>query len=349
MPEGTVTFAGEPLLEVIAPLPEAQLVETYLLNQVTFQTAIASKAARCVQAAHGRPVIDFGARRTHGTDAAMKAARACYLAGFAATSNVLAGQRYGIPVTGTMAHSYIQAHDSERAAFDAFTRQYPNTTLLVDTYDTEEGIRTAIDSVRASSAAIRALRLDSGDLDALSRRARAMLDDAGMPDVGVIVSGGLDEHSIAQLEAAGAPINSYAVGTRVGTSTDAPTLDSAYKLVEYAGTGRAKFATDKVTLPGRKQVFRTSSGDELQRDYVAAADERTEGTPLLVEGMRDGRRLPLDFGLEAARARAQESLASLPPTLRSLDPSAEPFHVEVSRILLDAQDLLRAKPADALE
>jgi nicotinate phosphoribosyltransferase len=344
MPEGTVAFAGEPLLEVVAPLPEAQLVETYLLNQVTFQTAIASKAARCVLAADGRPVIDFGARRTHGTDAALKAARATYLSGFAATSNVLAGQRYGIPVTGTMAHSYIQAHDSEREAFDAFTRQYPGTVLLVDTYDTENGMRAAIETIRSlgGDARVRAVRLDSGDLDVLSRRARAMLDDAGLHEVGVVVSGGLDEHAIARLVAAGAPITSYAVGTRVGTSADAPTLDSAYKLVEYAGRGRAKFATDKVTLPGRKQVFREYEGNEAARDYVVAADQRVDGSPLLVEVMRDGRRLPLDFRLDAARDRARASLSALPESLRSVGPAPQDYRVDVSPTLLAAQEQLRA-------
>jgi nicotinate phosphoribosyltransferase len=346
MPEGTVTFAVEPLLEVIAPLPEAQLIETYLLNQVTFQTAVASKAARCVMAAEGRPVIDFGARRTHGTDAAIKAARATYLAGFAATSNVLAGQRYGIPVTGTMAHSYVQSHDSEREAFEMFTRQYSGTTLLVDTYDTEEGIRTAIEAVRAAgdSTRIRALRLDSGELDALAHRARALLDNAGMHDVGVVVSGGLDEHAIAHLVAAGAPITSYAVGTRVGTSSDAPTLDSVYKLVEYAGHGRAKFSADKATLPGRKQVFREYAGNEAAHDYVAAVDERVDGTPLLVEVMRDGRRLSLDLSLDAAREGARASLGALPKALRGLDAASQPYNVEVSPRLLEMQERLRPDP-----
>jgi nicotinate phosphoribosyltransferase len=347
MPEGTVAFAGEPLLEVIAPLPEAQLVETFLLNQLTFQTAVASKAARCALAADGRPVIDFGARRTHGADAAMKAARATYLAGFTATSNVLAGQRYGIPVTGTMAHAYIQAHDTEREAFEAFTRRYPDTVLLVDTYDTESGVRTAIDVIHRQPPGerVRALRLDSGDLDALSRTARTMLDDAGLLDVGIVVSGGLDEHAITRLVGSHAPITSYAVGTRVGTSADAPALDSAYKLVEYAGRGRAKFATEKVTLPGRKQVFREYASNEVQRDYLGASDERADGEPLLVEVMRDGRRLPLDFTLDAARQRASASLATLPEALRRIEPSRHPYPVEISERLLDAQRQLRAGAA----
>lgn len=350
MPEGTPVFAGEPLIEVIAPLPEAQLVETYLLNQVTFQTAIASKAARSVLAAAGRPVVDFGQRRAHGTDAAVKATRAAYVAGCTATSSLLAGQRYSIPVTGTMSHAYVQAHTSEAEAFLAFAHRYPNTTLLVDTYDTVAGVRAAIDTVRAlgGRGVIRAIRLDSGDLDTLSREARALLDAAGLDEVGIVVSGGLEERTIARLVAAGAPITAFAVGTHVVVPDDAPTLDSVYKLVEYAGSGRAKFSAAKATLPGRKQVWRESADNEAVRDHIVARDEPAPGRPLLIEVMRDGQRLSPgqgvpspDLSLDAARERARASLEALPERLRRLTTADPPYEVLTSPALLDARERLR--------
>jgi nicotinate phosphoribosyltransferase len=306
MPEGTPAFAGEPLLEVVAPLPEAQLAETYLLNQVSFQTMIASKAARSVIAAEGRPVFDFGQRRTQGSDAGVKAARAAYIAGLASTSSVLAGQRYGIPVTGTMAHSYIQAHDSEREAFRAFTRMYPATVLLVDTYDTQAGVREVIRLAHELGAdfEVRAIRLDSGDLEALSRQARQLLDAAGLQRVGIVVSGGLEERSIARLVGAGAPIATFAVGTQMGISADAPALDTVYKLVEYDGRGRIKLSSRKATLPGRKQVY---------RQFEAGSAVR-----------------------EGARERARAGIAQLPARLRSLDAVEAPYPVEVSAGLLQA-------------
>lgn len=338
LPEGTMAFAGEPLLEVIAPLPQAQLVETFLLNQVTFQTLVASKAARSVIAAQGRPVVDFGARRTHGLDAGELAARACYLAGFAATSNVAAGARFGLPVTGTMAHAYIQAHDSEAEAFRAFVARYPETTLLVDTYDTEQGVREVVRLAEELGDAfrVRAVRLDSGDLDALSRSTRTILDAAGLQRVGIVASGGLDEASIEALVAAGAPISAFAVGTRVGTSSDAPTLDSTYKLVEYARRGRLKLSPDKRTLPGRKQLFRRTHDGVLAGDTLAREGERIEGEPLLVEVMRGGARVPgIDFSLETARERAARGLAALPVELRALAPAGTPYHLDISQALRD--------------
>ena len=255
MAEGTVAFANEPLLEVIAPLPEAQLVETYLLNQLSYQTLVAAKASRIVTAAAGAAVVDFGLRRAHGTDAGMKAARAAYIAGVDATSNVLAGARYGIPVSGTMAHSYVLAHDSELEAFRAFTETYPDTVLLVDTYDTLGGVAQVVRLARELGEAfqVRAIRLDSGDLGALAGAARTILDDAGLGGVEIFASGDLDEHRIASLVAAGAPIDGYGVGTRMGTSADAPYLNCAYKLVAYAGRPRMKLSEQKATLPCRKQ------------------------------------------------------------------------------------------------
>ncbi|MFP2962799.1 nicotinate phosphoribosyltransferase [Myxococcus sp. 1LA] len=235
--EGTPVFPEEPLLEVRAPLPEAQLVETYLLNQVHFQTTVASKAVRVVTAAAGRHVMEFGLRRHHGTDAGLKAARATYLAGVDSTSNVLAGKRYGIPLAGTMAHSYVQAHDDELEAFRAFTRVHPNATLLVDTYDTLRGVQHVIRLARelGEDFQVTSIRLDSGDLLALSKAAREMLDEAGLEQVRVYASGGLDEDAVARLVARGAPIDSFGVGTAMGVSSDAPALDMAYKLVAYAG------------------------------------------------------------------------------------------------------------------
>lgn len=332
VPEGTPVFAGEPLLEIEAPIGEAQLVETYLLNQVTFQTLIASKGARSVLAARGKPVIDFGTRRAHGTDAALKAARALHIVGFNATSNVEAGRRYGLAMTGTMAHSYVQAHASEREAFAAFAAQYRGTVLLVDTYDTEQGVRRAVALATGPDADVElsAVRLDSGDLDALSRRARAILDEAGLPDVGIVASGGLDEHVIAALEHAGAPISAYAVGTRVSTSADAPTLDSVYKLTAYAGVGRVKLSPNKLTMPGRKQVFRRFVDGVPNLDVIAREGDAIDGEPLLRPVMRDGRRLPDETrSLAAIREYAGDQLRRLPPALQSIE-RVGPYAVTVS-------------------
>ena len=342
--DGTPLFAAEPILQVSAPLPEAQVVETFLLNQVTFQTLVASKGARSVLAAAGRPVVDFAARRTHGTEAGVKAARALYLAGFASTSNVLAGKRYGLPVSGTMAHSYVQAHDSEFAAFRAFASHFPDTALLVDTYDTEHGVEEVIRLARELGEAFRvqAVRLDSGDLAAHAVRARERLDAAGLGRVRILASGGLDEYAVAELRAAGAPIDLFAVGTKVGVSADAPSLESAYKLVAYAGRSRMKLSEGKVTLPGRKQVYRQYEGGRAVRDVIAQHDERLPGEPLIREVMRDGRRLPLaGLDLPASRERARTAIARLPPRLLQLAPAAPAYPVEVSARLTAEQERLR--------
>ena len=254
MREGTPVFANEPILEVDAPLPEAQLIETYVINQVQLQTMLASKAHRVMTAARGRSVIDFGARRMHGTDAALNAARAFWIAGVNATSNVLAGKRFGIPVAGTLAHSYIQAHGDEAAAFRAFANLYPNTVLLVDTYDTLTGVQKIIDLANqlGEDFKIRAVRLDSGDLLDLSLRVRAALDQAGLSHIQIIASGSLDEYEIDRLLTSGAPIDGFGVGTAMGVSADAPYLDIVYKLTSYAGDGRVKLSANKPVLPGRQ-------------------------------------------------------------------------------------------------
>lgn len=338
--EGTPVFANEPILEVIAPLPQAQLIETFVMNQIQLQTVLASKAQRVVSAAGGRPVVDFGPRRMHGIDAAMKAARAFYIGGVAATSNVLAGKRYGVPVTGTMAHSYIQAHEDEAAAFRAFARLYPQTVLLVDTYDTIAGIHKVIDLARAlgENFHVKAVRLDSGDLLALSREARRALDAAGLGRVEIFASGGLDEDAIAQLVSAGAPINGFGVGTAMGVSSDAPALDIAYKLCEYAGRGRLKLSSGKPVLPGRKQIFRVEEDGQDVRDTIARAGEDLPGRPLLVTVMREGQRLPAGrVDLKTLRRRAQAQIARLPAPIRQITDADPPYPVEVSAALSSFQ------------
>jgi nicotinate phosphoribosyltransferase len=338
VPEGTPIFANEPILEVVAPITQGQLVETFVMNQVHLQTVLASKAARVVAAARGRPVIDFGARRMHGIDAAQKAARAFFIAGVSATSNVLAGKEYGVPVAGTMAHSYIQAHDDEASAFSAFARVWPETVILVDTYDSLDGVRKAIELARSSGAGFRvkAVRLDSGDLAELARQARGLLDRAGLQDVQIFVSGGLDEDAITAALASGAPIDAFGVGTKMGLSSDHPDLDIAYKLCEYGGKGRLKLSTGKPILPGRKQVFRFEADGVAVRDVIGRAEESLPGRPLLRPVMRSGRRLPEGCGtLEEARDRARDEIARLPAQLRSIEPCDPPYLVEVSQHLRD--------------
>ena len=338
VPEGTVLFAGEPILRVTARLPEAQLVETRLLNIIHFQTLVASKAARAVLAAGGRPLVDFGLRRAHGGEAGVFAARAAYIAGFSGTSNVRAGADFGIPTFGTMAHSFIQAHDDEAAAFASFASVHgARVALLIDTYDTEAGARkvvTLAQSLAKRGLALRAVRIDSGDLGEHARRVRRILDEGGLRDVQIVARSGLDEHAIAALVAGGAPIDRFAPGTKIVTSADAPYLDCAYKLVEYAGRPRLKRAEGKQTWPGRKQVWRTrSAGGLLQCDYLAPAAEVVKGaTPLLEAVMRAGRRLSPSRPLEQIRSAALAEVSTLPEGLRSLAPGPR-FSVRVSERL----------------
>ncbi len=344
VPEGTPLFAGEPILEIAASLPEAQVLETLVMNTIHLQTLVASKAARVVHAAAGRTVVDFGLRRMHGADAGLRGAWAMYVAGVGATSNVLAGIEYGIPVAGTMAHSYVQAHGSELAAFRAFARAHPGTTLLVDTYDTLEGVENVVSLARELGPRfdVRAIRLDSGDLAALSKAARARLDAAGLSSVGIFASGGLDEWEIERLVAGGAPIDGFGVGTAMGVSADAPSLDLAYKLVSYAGEGRLKLSTGKELLPCQKQLFRQEEGGVAVRDALALAGEELPGRPLLLEVMRGGRRTAPPEPLELARARAREELARLPPALRRLS-RAEPGHpvLPSARLLAERDAVVR--------
>ncbi len=334
--EGTPVFANEPILEVVAPLLEAQWVETLVMNQIHLQTVLATKAARLVSAASGRPVLDFGARRIHGLDAAVKGARAFHIAGVAGTSNVLAGRAYGVPVRGTMAHSYIQAHDAESEAFEAFARLYPDTVLLVDTYDTLEGVRRVVDLAErlGERFRVRAVRLDSGDLDTLSREARRILDEAGLEQVEIFASGGLDEDAIERLLSEGAPIDGFGVGTSMGVSSDVPDLDIAYKLAEYAGKGRLKLSSGKPILPGRKQVFREERDGVFCSDMIGRWEEELPGEPLLVKVMEHGERLDThERDLERLREYAASSLARLPDTIRALAAAEPAYPVGVSDAL----------------
>lgn len=343
VPEGRVVFADEPIVEVQAPIIEAQLAETVILNAIHFPTLVATKAARCVAAAPGAVLIDFGLRRTPSIDAGLAVARAAYLAGFASTSNVLAGYRYGIPVAGTVAHSFIETFPSETEAFRAFGETFPGpVTLLIDTYDTERGAHHAVQvaqELRARGKRVQAVRIDSGDLAELSKRVRAILDAAGLHDVRIIASGGLDEYELAALARAGAPINAYGVGTKLGTSADAPALDMAYKLVQYGDIPCLKLSEGKETLVGPKQVWRHRGPDgRYDRDRITARDEPAPGgdwEPLLVPVMAHGQTV-LRTSLDESRARHRAEMAALPPELKDLAaPAAYP--VEHSALLRERQ------------
>jgi nicotinate phosphoribosyltransferase len=341
--EGTVVFPNEPLLEVTAPLLEAQIVETMVLNEIHLQTLIASKAARCVDAARGRLLVDFSLRRTHGGEAGLKVARASFLAGFDATSNVLAGRLYGIPIAGTMAHSYVEAFADELEAFRAFARAYPDAAiLLVDTYDTVEGVRRAVQVGRELAARghrLRGVRLDSGDLVELSLAARSLLDAAGFQDAMVFCSGGLDEREIARLLEAGAPIGGFGVGSRLGVAADSPYLDMAYKLVEVEGRPTLKLSAGKATLPGRKQVWRVRGEEGFRYDLLGLVGEAeaAPGEPLLETVMSGGRRLRFE-SLEEARRRARSQRELLPAALRRVE--AARYEVRLQPALLRLRDRL---------
>ena len=344
MDEGTAFFANEPVIEVTAPVIEGQIVETFLINQVNMASLFATKAARVVKAAGGAGVVDFAARRTHGTDAGNKFARASYIGGFVGTSNVGAGARYGIPTIGTMAHSFITSFDNELAAFRAYADTFPDsTTLLVDTYDTVEGVAAAITvahELESRGSRLVGIRLDSGDLDSLSRTARQMLDDASFGDVQIVASGGLDEFSIEALVANGAPIGAYGVGTLAGVSADAPWSDAAYKQVTYDGDPVAKFSPGKATFPGPKQVWRCfDEGDgRVAHDHLTSADAESpepNAMTLLHEVMRDGAVIGDLPSLEQVRDRARLELGRLPESvLKLVGPT--PVQVRVSDELADS-------------
>ncbi|MGM0481010.1 MAG: nicotinate phosphoribosyltransferase [Pseudomonadota bacterium] len=332
LPEGTVFFENEPLVEVKAPLPQAQLIETLLMNQLHLQTLLASKAARIALAAGTKAVLDFGARRVHGIDAGIKGSRAMVIGGIAATSNMLAGQQYGLPVAGTMAHSYIQAHDSEFDAFKRFTERFPETILLVDTFDTLDGVKKVIKLSQqlGDDFKVRGIRLDSGDLGDLAKKSRKLLDDSGLEHLDIVASGGLDEYKISKLENDNAPIDSFGVGTGMGVSDDAPALDIAYKLVKYDAKGRLKLSSGKPVLPGEKQVFRQSDDTGFSQDSIGRYDEQLPGEPLLQVVMTQGKRLPShEQNLDTICQYAQQQIKRLPMSIKSLQKS-EPYQVTIS-------------------
>jgi nicotinate phosphoribosyltransferase len=331
-----VFFADEPILRVTAPLAEAQLVESRLVNLLHFQTLIASKAARCVLAAPGKTLVDFGMRRAHGSEAGILAARASYLAGFTGTATVIAKPLFGVPIFGTMAHSFVQAHASEAAAFEHFAQSHTGPlVLLIDTYDTENGARRVVELARRMPGKrIHSVRLDSGDLDLLSRRVRRILDDAGLNEIGIFASGSLDEEQLERLVAGGAPIDGFGIGTSLDVSADSPSLDCVYKLQEYAGTARRKRSTRKATWPGRKQVYRhRDAAGRLARDVLTVQGDAQSGEPLLKPVMRAGVRVGAAPSLEDVRTYARAELGTLPEALRSLDAHTE-YRVDVAPALV---------------
>ncbi|HEY2758558.1 MAG TPA: nicotinate phosphoribosyltransferase [Pseudolabrys sp.] len=340
IPEGTVCFPNEPLIRITAPLPQAQLVESRLINILHFQTLIASKAARMVLAAPGKILSDFGLRTAHGAEAGLYSARASYIAGFAGAANVLAGECYGIPVVGTMAHSYIQVHDDEMKAFEDFARARPEgVILLVDTYDTEAGARKVVElapRLKADGIAIRGVRIDSGDLTAMARKVRAILDAGGLRDVIILVSGGINEDVLQGMMAEKAPIDGFGIGVNLAASIDVPALDCAYKLQDYAGRPRRKLSEGKQTWPGRKQVWRVYDSDGRMRgDILSVEGDAQPGEPLIVPVMRGGKRIAPPPSLADIRTRAARELARLPERLARLEPGvAYPVHVADALVAL---------------
>ncbi len=323
MPEGTAFFPPEPILRVVAPLPQAQLVESRLVNLLHFQTMIASKAARATLAASGKGLIDFGFRRAHGAEAGVLAARAAYLGGFAGSATVAAGLAFGIPLYGTMAHSFIQAHDDEIEAFDHFAHAQPdNVILLIDTYDTEAAAKKVVNlasRLQQEGIPIKGVRIDSGDLAEHARKVRHILDDRGLTQVRILASGNLDEFAIEALVADGAPIDDFAVGTRLVTSVDAPYLDCVYKLQEYAGRARRKRSEGKATWPGRKQIYRRYGADgQMMADVLTVEGDPQAGEALLRLCVVAGGRIEPSPSLESVRQKAAAQLACLPEPLRQL-------------------------------
>lgn len=339
MPEGSLFFPHEPILRITAPLPQAQLVETRVMNLLNFQTMVASKACRSVLVAGDKPLIDFGLRRAHGTEAGLLAARAAYLAGLAGTSNVSAGARFGIPIYGTMAHSFVQAHLDEAEAFTHIAEAQPrNVVLLIDTYDTEaaaEKVVSLAGRLNARGISIHGVRLDSGDLADHARKVRHILDRGGLTATQILASGNLDEERIQALMTAQAPIDSFAIGTAMTTSADAPYLDCAYKLQEYAGRPCRKRSEGKATWPGRKQVYRRIGTDgRLNGDIITVEGDCREGRPLVDRMMQGGQRVASPPSLEDVRRYARLSLTQLPAPLRRID-RADPYDVRIAPALTE--------------
>jgi len=346
--EGTVCFPNEPLIRITAPLPMAQIVETRLINILHFQTMIASKAARMVLAAPGKILSDFGLRTAHGAEAGLFSARASYIAGFASAANVLAGERYGIPVVGTMAHSFVQVHDNEMTAFENFARARPDgVVLLIDTYDTEAGARKVVQlapKLKADGIAVRGVRIDSGDLASMSKKVRGILDAGGLKDTIILVSGGINEDVLQTMMAAKTPIDGFGIGVNLDASIDAPSLDCAYKLQDYAGQPRRKLSEGKVTWPGRKQVWRSYGADKRMRgDVLSLENDSQAGETLIAPVMRGGKRLAPAPALAHIREHATRELRKLPEPLRKLEAGTD-YPVEISKALRTLAAQMDKKP-----
>jgi nicotinate phosphoribosyltransferase len=359
--DGSIFFPREPVMEVRGPLIETQILEPLILNQLGFASLAATKAARCFSVASGRRLVEFGLRRGQGADATLIAARSAYLAGFSGTSNLLAGKRYGMPVFGTMSHSFIMAHDSERQAFEDFARTFPKlNTMLVDTYDTAQGVRNVAELARRlakEDLKIQAVRLDSGDLYQLSRQARAILDQYGLTDVAIFASGNLDEYRIADLIRAGAPIDAFGVGTALTVSDDAPSADYTYKLADYLGRPRLKTSTGKTTVPGRKQVFRgIDASGHFSQDLVGLMDETPSSvtrefkpavskiTPMLPTVFENGRRKIAPPTLDESRDHFMTEFAMLGAKQRSLtNPAVYPVRLTAALNAMTISEKLRAE------
>ncbi|MFP3870597.1 MAG: nicotinate phosphoribosyltransferase [Syntrophobacteria bacterium] len=343
IPEGRIAFRNEPLLEITAPVIQAQLVETYVINAINLPTLVATKASRCLHAAGDGSLVDFSLRRTHGMDAGLMVARASYIGGFIGTSNVQAGKLYGIPVYGTMAHSYVEAFHREIDSFRAFARSFPDSTvLLIDTYDTLAGARKAVTvaaEMRQAGKTLRAVRLDSGDLVQLSRQVRELLDNSGFPEVRIFASGGLDEYRIQRMLTAGARIDAFGVGTKLGVSADAPYLNMAYKMVDYNGRPVLKLSSGKESLAGAKQVFRYRHRQQgFSRDLIGLHNETiAEAEPLLVPFMREGKRLSPSEPLPSIQQRFRAEFADLPPIYKELQGNPN-YPVEITHRLQALQD-----------
>jgi nicotinate phosphoribosyltransferase len=331
--EGTPFFANEPIIEIVAPLPEAQIVETFLLNQIQMATLAASKASRVVIAARGRSVVDFGVRAMHGTDAGIKQPRAFYIAGMDSTSSVLAGQMWGVPVSGTMAHSYVLSFQDELDAFRQFLRTYPTATLLIDTFDVNAGVQHVIELARELGSRFQAsaVRLDSGDMAKQAYLVRQQLDSAGLQTVKIFATSSLDEYEIEKFVSKNVPIDGFGVGRNLASSSDVPVLDAVYKLTQYAEQPKMKFSESKSTLPGRKQVFREGSGGGLTRDIVGLADEKEiAAEPLLRKVMGHGRRTGRPESLEECRTYCKDQIKALPQQLLQLSKAPSEYPVEIS-------------------
>jgi nicotinate phosphoribosyltransferase len=350
IPEGTICFPNEPLIRITAPLPIAQFVETRLINILHFQTLVASKAARMVLAAPKKILSDFGLRTAHGAEAGLFSARASYIAGFTGAANVLAGERYGIPIVGTMAHSFVQVHDDEKTAFENFARARPDgLILLIDTYNTEAGARKVVElapKLKADGIAIRGVRIDSGDLTAMAKKVRSILDAGGLRDVIILVSGGINEDVLQSMMATKAPIDGFGVGVNLDASIDAPSLDCAYKLQEYAGKPRRKLSEGKVTWPGRKQIWRSCGTDGRMRGDILSLENDTQpGERLLAPVMRAGKRIGPAPTLAQVREHTARELARLPEPLQRLEPGVN-YPVQISEKLSALAAQMNEKACD---